>query len=95
MAKQAIRKSMRSGHAVCPISNYQGPLVEHHINGRDVKDAEGEWNRVWVSPNVHDMIHMGKVIIEGWFTTTSGRELIWRHSEEESITGEDSKPPTY
>ena len=86
---------MRSGIQTCPISGYTGPLVEHHINGREVRDAEGEWNRVWLSPNMHELVHLGRLIIEGWFKTTSGRELIWHYADEESITGEDSEAPTY
>jgi len=86
---------MRSGIAECPISGYRGPLVEHHINGRDIKDAESEWNKVWVAPNVHDMIHRGEIIVEGWFMTTDGRMLVWRRREEAGITGAVSTPPIY
>jgi hypothetical protein len=95
MSAKSKRKAMRSGTAVCPISGYRGALVEHHINGREVADAEGEWNRVWLSPNVHDMVHRGEIVIEGWFMSSGGRILIWRNAEEETITGNSSTPPAY
>lgn len=95
MSKAAKRKLMRSGTQVCPISGYRGRLVKHHINGRDVKNADGEWNVVWVSPTVHDEIHTGRIVIEAWFMTSTGRELIWRRVEDISITGEESAPKGY
>lgn len=95
MSKKAFRKLMRSGTKTCPISGYVGSLVEHHINGRDIKGAEEDWNKVWVSPNVHDKIHDGSIIIEGWYSTSDGRTLIWRCKDQESITGTSSTPPIY
>lgn len=95
MSRKNARKMMRSGCMSCPISGYTGPLVEHHIHGRDVPDAEGEWNKVWLSPNIHDAVHCGSIVIEGWFQTTSGRELIWHKAGEESVTGMDAEPPSY
>jgi len=94
-SRKNIRKMMRSGTQKCPISDYVGPLVEHHINGREVRNAEGAWNKVWLSPNMHDLVHLGKIQIEGWFMTSSGRELLWHNSNDESITGTNSEPPTY
>jgi len=95
MSRKNVRKLMRSGTQRCPISGYTGPLVDHHINGREVKNAEGRWNKVWLSPNIHDQVHLGKIVLEQWCMTTSGRELIWHYTGEDSITGEDSEPPSY
>lgn len=93
MSKENIHKTMMSGNQMCPIDkNYKGPLDKHHINGRKVKNWDGEWNVVYVSPNTHRLIHEGEIIIEGWFTTSDGRELIWHRKNEKSITGENSEP---
>jgi hypothetical protein len=95
MSKKAVRKSMRSGVKKCPISGYVGPLIEHHIHGREINDAESDWNKAWISPNVHDMIHQGVIIIEGWFMTSEGRTLIWRWNGDETTTGFSATPPSY
>ena len=95
VSKEAKRKLMREGSMVCPISGWKGPLVMHHIHGREVRNAESGWNIAWVSPNVHQAIHCGEIIIEGWRKTTEGRQLIWHHAGERSITGENAQPPLY
>jgi len=83
---------MMSGTKHCAINtDYTGPLEKHHINGRKVRNAEGDWNIVYLSPDMHRMVHEGMIIIEGWFNTTSGRELIWHKKDEESITGQSSE----
>ncbi len=86
---------MRSGSNKCPVCTVKVKLCEHHINGRKVPMANDPWNIVWLCPNCHDMVHAKDIIIEAWFKTTTGRELIWHLSGEDSITGEDSTPPTY
>jgi len=99
MSRKNIRKMMRSGTQACPICSREVPLVEHHINGRGVPHWNDPWNIVSICATCHDMVHMNKlsnrIIIEGWFKTTSGRELLWHHAGEESITGEESEPPVY
>lgn len=93
MSKRNVHKSMMSGENKCPIDEfYNGPLVRHHINGRNVQNADGDWNIVYVSPNTHRLIHEGEVILEGWFQSTSGRILLWHKKNEPSITGRDTHP---
>jgi hypothetical protein len=94
MSKKSKHKLMTSGYEKCPIDKeYSGPLIRHHINGRAVDDWDGPWNVAYISPNTHQLIHEGRLIIEGWFMTTDGMELIWHRTEDESITGRESTPP--
>jgi len=93
MTKKNKKLKMKDFNQRCFVDkNYQGLLDRHHINGRDIPNWDADWNVVYVSPNTHRLIHEGKIIIEGWFTTTSGRELIWHYNNEESISGRDSIP---
>lgn len=93
MSKEKIHKAMMTGHGQCPIDhNYKGPLDKHHINGRNVRNWDSSWNVVYISPNVHRKIHEGEIIIEGWFSTSEGRQLIWHKKGEISLTGRDSIP---
>lgn len=82
MTKLAVRKCNRSGSEECPICNRPAILVEHHIHGREIPDAEAAWNKAWVCASCHDLIHAGEIFIEGWFSTTAGRELFWRKKGE-------------
>jgi hypothetical protein len=93
MTKKSKHRAMASGAGKCPIdAEYTGPLVRHHINGRKVKDWDADWNIAYVSPNTHQLIHEGQLIIEGWFMTSDGRELIWHWKNQESITGKNAIP---
>jgi hypothetical protein len=93
MSKKNKHKLMMSGMERCPIDTlYTGPLEKHHINGRDIRNSESDWNIVYISPNTHRLVHEGIIIIEGWFNTSTGRELIWHKVEEEGITGQEAKP---
>lgn len=95
MAKRAVRKYNRSGVNVCPIRGHKCKLVKHHIHGRDIPDAEAAWNVCWISPEAHDRVHAGEIIIEGWFMTSEGRQLIWRYSYEEPKLAAGARPPLY
>jgi len=77
MTKKAVRKARRSGTKSCDVSGETGRLVRHHISGRDIPGAEKPWNIAWVTPDVHDRIHCGDIVIEGWVMTTKGRQLMW------------------
>ena len=90
---QKIRKKIkRSGKATCEICQKQNILVTHHIEGRDIPNANHPSNLVNICPNCHNLIHEGIIVIEGWFQTTHGMSLLHRTKEEESFTG-DSKVP--
>ncbi len=84
---------MTDGTQKCPIDKeYCGPLIRHHIHGRDIPDWDEDWNVAYVSPNTHQMVHEGKLIIEGWFFTTKGYELIWHWTGDQGITGVEAHP---
>ncbi len=78
MSKQEIRSSNRSGNEKCPICDYHGSLVEHHINGRKVPKWNKSWNIVYICPNCHDQIHfVGDLAIIKWIMTDKGKQLIY------------------
>ena len=95
MSKKSFRQSRRSGQFPCDVCGKVRLLVEHHIQGREVDDANGRWNLSWVCPNCHDELHAGDLIIEGWFTTTAGRELIWHRRGEEPKLKDGMPVPLY
>jgi hypothetical protein len=70
-------------------------LVEHHIHGREIARANDGFNIAWICATCHDFVHLGDIIIEGWFRTTKGRELIWRRKGEPMKFAEGAKPPIY
>jgi 5-methylcytosine-specific restriction endonuclease McrA len=90
--KRLRRSRNSSGTAICPICLLSAILHEHHINGRDIPDANKSWNLVSICPNCHVLTHENCIIIEGWFTTTEGRKLIWHRKDEKSITDNNTKP---
>jgi hypothetical protein len=91
--KAKLRKIVnRSCLASCQICGQPNRLVDHHINGRDIPNANSQWNIASICANDHMLVHEGKLIIEQWVMSTSGRQLIWHYAGEPSITGNDSKP---
>ena len=75
---QRIRKSAnRSGLQICPICKHQRILVEHHIAGKDIPNPNHKDNVCNICDNCHRDIHNGLIIIDGWYQTTNGRELLW------------------
>lgn len=92
-SKYSYQQYKSSGTKPCDICNQIEYLVEHHIEGREGKDANRKSNLAYICPNCHHKIHKGLIIIEQWTTTTGGRKLFWHNIGEESITGYDSKPP--
>lgn len=90
--KATRRKINRSGKYPCQICQETAILVSHHINGKNIEDAEKWWNKADICDKCHRLIHTKDgIIIEGWFSTTSGKELIWHYSGEKSKTGKESK----
>ena len=68
-------------------------LVEHHIGGREIRNAEAPWNKAWICATDHDAVHAGEKILEGWFRTTAGRELVWhRKGEPPKLVSGDPVP---
>lgn len=95
MTKKATRKAHRSGTRQCPICERICSLVEHHIHGREIRRANEAFNISWICPTCHDEVHLGEIIIEGWYKTTSGRELVWRYKNEPPKLDEGAKPHLY
>ncbi len=97
MVKSNVRKSNRSGENECPVCGCAAPLVEHHIHGREVRGWRGDWNIAAICASCHDLVHIGEVMIIGWFGTTDGRELIWYEKEEGPPGGfpDAAVPPLY
>jgi hypothetical protein len=90
--KKKIRKQINiSGKAKCPICCRQEILVEHHIEGRKIPNANHPSNLANICDNCHRKIHLGKIIIEGWFQTTAGKELFWHEANEDSFTGRNAQ----
>lgn len=76
MSKDAKRLLKRSGLSKCPICNYQGFLVEHHIRGRKVYKWNSKSNIVYICPNCHDRVHNDKKFkINKWVFTSNGKKL--------------------
>lgn len=91
MAKKGLKQRNSSGKYPCTICKEHHFLVEHHIHGRNIHNAEAPWNKVYICNNCHDKIHRGVIIVEDWIMTTSGKELSWRYENEEGLTGTDAK----
>lgn len=89
--KKRIRKQLnRSGTQECQICKEKNILVEHHIRGRDIPNANKPSNCCNICPNCHNAVHHGLIIIEGYFQTSNGWELLWHKSNEESFSGENA-----
>ena len=79
----------------CPICNNKELLVEHHIRGRKIDNPNHLSNLAYICPNCHQKIHYGIIVLEGYFQTTNGLELLWNYYKDPSITGENIKPFVY
>lgn len=91
--KKSTRKIVnRNGKYPCDICKESNILHSHHINGRDIPNANDFFNISNLCPNCHYNCHYGNLIIEKWVMTSNGYELLWHKKGEESITGEDSHP---
>jgi len=80
-----------SGVRKCEICKQTNFLVEHHIEGREVRNANNNSNIANICPNCHYQIHLGLIIIEGKFLTSDGYEIIFHRKDQKSITGEEKK----
>ena len=82
MNRRTIKKRNRSGNFRCDICGEIEFLEEHHIEGRDITKPNHPSNVCNICPNCHYKVHLGKIIIEQWVTTTHGKELLWHHNDE-------------
>jgi len=92
MKKEIKKKINRTGKMPCDICKEKNILVIHHIRGRKIPKYNHKSNICDLCSNCHNKIHNGLIIIEDWITTTSGRELIWHKSNEQSLTNRDATP---
>ena len=77
MSKKAYRKFIRSGERPCDICKRITLLVTHHIKGREVWDANKEYNLAHICPNCHDKVHMNLITHLQWQMTSDGRILLF------------------
>jgi len=80
MTKKAYRSYRRSGNCLCDICGIETLLIEHHINGRIIHNANKKFNIANICSNCHDKVHMNMIIIEGWFLTSDGRKLLFNYT---------------
>ena len=92
MNQRDKKRINRSGKKACNICNRQTVLHIHHIEGRDILNAEHPSNKCEICPSCHAEIHEGLIVIEKWASTSSGKKLLWFKKGEESFTGEVAKP---
>lgn len=90
MTRKTKRILNNTGTQSCEICEEVNFLVQHHIAGRNIKDANKPHNLANVCNNCHTKIHKGIIVVEKRTFTTSGFKLFWHYNNESSITGEDS-----
>ena len=91
ITKKTRKLKNRSGKARCDICGTEAPLQEHHIEGRKIFSPNHPSNLCNACGTCHDKIHLDMIIIEGWFQSTEGKELLWHWKGEESFTGEEKE----
>ena len=75
----------------CNICKRIEPLDSHHIQSTCYGGVNEAWNKCNICPNCHRKVHMGLIIIEGWFSTSISNILVYRNKGEQPITEEDPK----
>ena len=95
MSMDAKRKMARSGLLLCPLCDKPRALVEHHIHGRAVPDWNKPCSKAYICAACHDDVHSGKVVVEGWVSTTQGKILAFRRAGEPQDCLEGARPPLY
>ena len=76
---------------ICKKTHHQTTLQTHHLKeqheyGDEVMNIDGIrkdqlGNLVVLCEEHHEEVHHGKLEIEGWRDTVSGRELVWKKRE--------------
>lgn len=89
------RKLNATGFYPCEICEELNILVQHHIQGRTIKNPNKPSNLANICSNCHLKIHRGEIIVEKRAMTTLGEILLWHTKDNPSITGEDSHPHTF
>ena len=86
------KKIAASGKGYCDICHQQHFLTEHHIRGRKIPRYYHESNLAHICENCHREVHEGVIVIEGWFKTTDGPELIYHKTDQEALTDQEATP---
>lgn len=92
MKRKTQRTINKSGTGICEICEKQTILVQHHIRGRKIHNANHPSNLANICSNCHTDVHHGIIVIEDRLMTSAGYKLIWHNWRNESITGNDAKP---
>ena len=95
MHRKVRRKLNSTGKFPCEICKEQNFLVQHHIQGRNIKNPHVNSNLANICSNCHLNIHKGEIIVEKRVMTTTGEVLLWHINTDPSITGDDSHPHTF
>lgn len=66
---------------------------KHHLTSKSLGGTNDKHNIANICPNCHRKVHGGMVILEGWFLTSNGFQLIWHNNTDDSIT--NNKPECY
>ena len=79
---------------ICEICKLNISTEIHHITSKKYNGSNKSGNLVELCPNCHSQVHLGEIIIEGKFLTSScligELELIYHMKNQPSIT--NSKP---
>jgi hypothetical protein len=94
--KRDVRRKMNyNGDNLCEICGNIEILVQHHIRGRKVHNANHYSNLANICNNCHTKVHHGIIIIENRCHTTNGFVLVWHYYKDTSITGNDANVFTF
>jgi hypothetical protein len=70
----------------CDICTVYTFCDKHHIISKSKGGSNKIYNQTIICPNCHRKVHLGEIIIEGKFLTTSGFKLLWHYEDEENIS---------
>jgi hypothetical protein len=90
MKRSTRRKINLSNTGICEICGKKTYLVQHHIRGRKIQNANHPSNLANICSNCHADVHHGDVIIENRVFSTNGFLLLWHHKHSNSVTGDDA-----
>lgn len=76
----------------CTICKTEAYCDWHHIQSKSRGGTNAKYNLVELCPNCHRLVHKGELIVEGWFSSTRGRVVVWRKKGEKSVTGIKDPP---
>lgn len=72
---------------LCEICKKEQAFDKHHIKSKCFGGSDNKFNIAFLCCNCHKKVHLGEIILEGKFSSTSGPTLIYHRKNEPSITG--------